>query len=85
MLLPRGEFSLLVVGLAGGVLTIPAEVREALLGMTSLYVLAMVVIGSLVFRNYEVLSDWLRTRLRSPRARKAEQERQRELEGMTLD
>ena len=85
MLLPRGEFSLLVVGLAAGVTTIPAGVREALLGMTSLYVLAMVVIGSVVFRNYEVISDWLQVRLRSQAARKAERERQRELETMTLD
>lgn len=85
MLLPRGEFSLLVVGLAAGVTTIPPEVREALLGMTSLYVLAMVVIGSLIFRNYEALSEWLQLRLRTPEARQAVRDRQRELERMTLD
>lgn len=85
MLLPRGEFSLLVVGLAAGVSTIPAEVREALLGTTSLYVLSMVVIGSIVYRNYGVISDWLRLRLRTPEARKAESERQRELDSMTLE
>ena len=85
MLLPRGEFSLVVVGLAAGVATIPAEVREALLGMTSLYVLVMMFIGSVIFRNYTTLSDWLQLRLRTPEARQAEQERQRELETMTLD
>ncbi|HEX7005273.1 MAG TPA: cation:proton antiporter [Trueperaceae bacterium] len=85
MLLPRGEFSLLVVGLVAGVDSIPVEVREALMGMTSLYVLAMVVVGSAVFRNYEVISNWLQVRLRTPEARRAVLERQRELERMTLD
>lgn len=85
MLLPRGEFSLVIAGLAAGVATIPAPVREALVGATSLYVLTMVVLGSVVFRHYDRISDWLRERLRTPQARRAEAERQRQLDSVTLD
>lgn len=85
MLLPRGEFSLVIAGLAAGVATIPAEVREAIVGTASLYVLATVILGSVLFRNYERISDWLRVRFRTPEQRRAAEERQRELESMRLE
>lgn len=85
MMLPRGEFSLVIVALAATVEAIPAEVRAALVGATSLYVLAMVLIGSQVFGRYERLSSWLRLRLRTREQRLAEEERQRELDAMTLE
>jgi CPA2 family monovalent cation:H+ antiporter-2 len=85
MLMPRGEFSLVIVALAATVESLPAGVRDALLGATSLYVLAMVLIGSQLFRNYEPLSEWLRLRLRTRSQRRAEEERQRELDEMTLE
>ena len=85
MLLPRGEFSLVIAGLAGGVAILPQDVREALLGATSLYVIAMVVIGSLVFGDYDRLSEGLARLLRSRGERERDAERQRELDSMTLD
>lgn len=85
MLLPRGEFSLVIAGLASGVAVIPADVRGTLVGATSLYVLAMVVLGSVVFRHYERVSGWLHARLRSPAARRADAERRRDLDSVTLD
>lgn len=85
MLIPRGEFSLVIVALAATVEALPADVREALLGATSLYVLVMVLIGSQVFRHYESISSWLRLRLRSRSQRMAEEDRQRELDAMTLE
>lgn len=85
MLIPRGEFSLVIVALAATVETLPSEVRDALVGATSLYVVAMVLIGSQVFRHYPVISEWLRLRLRSRSQKRAEEERQRDLEAMTLD
>ncbi|MEX2543417.1 MAG: cation:proton antiporter [Trueperaceae bacterium] len=85
MLIPRGEFSLVIVALAASVEALPMEVRESLLGATSLYVLAMVLIGSQVFRHYPSISAWLRLRLRSRTQRAAEEDRQRELDAMTLE
>lgn len=85
MLLPRGEFSLVIAGLAASVATLPVSTREALTGMTSLYVIAMVVIGSLVFRYYNELNDYLAGFLKSSAQREKEQQRKRDLESMTLD
>ncbi len=85
MLLPRGEFSLVVVGLAAGVAALPEALRAALSGMTSLYVVAMVLLGSLVFRAYDPLTTALTERLQNPAARRLEAERQRELGGVRLD
>jgi CPA2 family monovalent cation:H+ antiporter-2 len=85
MLLPRGEFSLVIVGLAATVEALPLEVRERLLGATSLYVLVMVLLGSQVFRHYGTLSEWMRRRLRTRHQREVEEERQRELDAMTLE
>jgi monovalent cation:H+ antiporter-2, CPA2 family len=85
MLWPRGEFSLIIVGLAAGVTLIPPATRDALTGMTSLYVLGMVVLGSLVFRHYDRLTDWLAERLKTQAERERDAERARELDAVTLD
>lgn len=85
MLLPRGEFSLVIASLAGGVAILPEEVRDTLIGATSLYVVSMVVIGSLVFSRYNRINDALVDLLKSPAQREREAERQRDLDSMTLD
>ena len=83
--MPRGEFSLVIAGLAGSVAILPEATRSAIVGGTSLYVIAMVLIGSLVFGNYDRLNDALTRRLRSRAAREREAARQRELDSVTLD
>ena len=85
MLLPRGEFSLVIVGLAAGALAIPEATREALVGMTSLYVIVMVILGSVVFRYYDEVNTWLAGWLKTPAQREREEARQRELDSMRLD
>ncbi len=85
MLLPRGEFSLVIVGLAAGALAIPQGTREALVGMTSLYVIVMVILGSVVFRYYDEVNTWLADRLKTPAQREKEEARRRELDSMSLD
>lgn len=85
MLLPRGEFSLVIVGLAAGVSAIPEEVRTALTGMTSLYVIVMVIIGSVVFGNYDTINGWLADRLKTPEQRRREAERRKALDSMRLE
>ncbi|UCH26101.1 MAG: cation:proton antiporter [Trueperaceae bacterium] len=85
MLLPRGEFSLVIAGLAAGVTSLPQETRTALSGMSSLYVIAMVVIGSFVFRYFDQINGWLEAKLKTPAERQAEATRQRELDAMRLD
>jgi CPA2 family monovalent cation:H+ antiporter-2 len=85
MLLPRGEFSLVIAGLAGTASMLPVEVRTALAGMTALYVIAMVVLGSLVFRYYNQLTDYVSARLASPAQRQRAAARRRELESTRLD
>ena len=85
MLLPRGEFSLVIVGLAGGVTLLPESTRNALTGMTSLYVIFMVIIGSVVFRYYDPITMQVAEWLKSDAQREREAARQRELDGITLD
>ena len=85
MLLPRGEFSLVIVGLAGGVTMLPESTRAALTGMTSLYVIVMVMIGSLVFRYYDPITTWLAQWLKSDEQLEREAARQQELDQVTLD
>ncbi len=85
MLLPRGEFSLVIAGLAAGVTVLPQETKTALSGMSSLYVIAMVVIGSFVFRYFDQINAWLEAKLKTPAERQAEAARQRELDAMRLD
>ncbi len=85
MLLPRGEFSLVIVGLAGGVTMLPESTRAALTGMTSLYVIVMVIIGSLVFRYYDEVTTWLAQWLKSDEQLEREAARQQELDQVTLD
>ncbi|HEX7022053.1 MAG TPA: cation:proton antiporter [Trueperaceae bacterium] len=85
MLLPRGEFSLVIVGMAGGVMLLPDSVRNALTGMTSLYVVLMVIVGSMVFRYYDAINGILAAPLKSARERRVEEARRRELDSVTLD
>lgn len=85
MLLPRGEFSLVIATLAGGVAMLPVEIREALVGATSLYVVVMVLIGSFVYARYDRLNDALVELLKTPAQREREAERARDLDSMTLD
>jgi len=59
MLLPRGEFSLVIASLAAEAAVLPEATRQALLGATSLYVVAMVAIGSVVFARFDAVNEWL--------------------------
>ena len=85
MLLPRGEFSLVIASLAVGVSVLPEETRTLLVNVTSLYVLVMVVLGSLVFGHYDRINAWLVSLLKSRQERELEAERQRELDAVSLD
>lgn len=85
MLLPRGEFSLVIVGLAAAAPQIAPEVGEALRATVSGYVIASVLLGSLVFGRYDAISERVSQLLRSPSARRREAERQAELDAMRLD
>lgn len=85
MLLPRGEFSLVIASLAAGSAVLPAGTRDALLGATSLYVVFMVTLGSIVFSRFEVLNDRLARFVETPGERARRHERQVELDGVTLD
>lgn len=85
MLLPRGEFSLVIVGLAASAPQIAPEVREALQAMVSMYVVLSVLLGSVVFRRYDTINGWLVAALRTPEQRRREARRQAELEGVRLD
>ena len=85
MLLPRGEFSLVIAGLAAGVSALPESTREAIIGMTSLYVLTMVILGSLVFRYYDTVNERLANLLKTPAQRAKDRERRQDLESVTLD
>ena len=85
MLLPRGEFSLVIVGLAATAPQIAPEIREALLAAVSAYVILSVLLGSLVFGRYDALTDRLARWLRSPAARRRAARRQADLDAMSLD
>lgn len=85
MLLPRGEFSLVVAALAAEATLLPEAARATLSGATSLYVAVMVVVGSLAFGSYDLVNARLAGWLRSPRERARAAQRQDELDSMTLD
>lgn len=85
MLLPRGEFSLVIVGLAATAPQIGPAVGEALRATVSGYVILSVLLGSLVFGRYDAISERASQLLRSPSARRREAERQAELDAMRLD
>ena len=85
MLVPRGEFSLVIASLASGVEALPIATRDMLVGATSLYVVVMVVLGSLIFGRYDQINDRLVDLFRSPAQREREAQRQRDLDSMTLD
>lgn len=88
MLLPRGEFSLVILGLAAASPVLDAAVQDDLHGMVSLYVVLMVVLGGVAYRRFDVITRRL-GRLADPRsARPADAEaaeRRRAMEEMTLD
>jgi monovalent cation:H+ antiporter-2, CPA2 family len=85
MLMPRGEFSLVIVGLAATVPALPETVRTALVGITSIYVLTLVVAGSFVFVAYDRINERLARWLLPPAARRRLDERQRKLARVELD
>jgi CPA2 family monovalent cation:H+ antiporter-2 len=85
MLVPRGEFSLVIVGLAATVTALPQEVRDALTGIASLYVLALVIVGSVIFVRYDRINERLARWTLSPAARRRLRERERRLAEVTLD
>ena len=84
MLLPRGEFSLVIIGLAAAAPQIAPEIQDQLRASVSAYVILTVVLGSVAFGRYDAISERLGRWLRSPAARRREAERQRELDAMTL-
>ncbi len=85
MLLPRGEFSLLLVSVAGGASALSAATKATLLGTTSLYVIAMIIVSSLVFRYYDEINARLTSWVQTPAQRQAEAARRRELEAVGLE
>ena len=85
MLVPRGEFSLVIIGLAAAAPQIAPDVEEALRSTVSSYVVLSILLGSLVFGRYDALSERLGRWLRSPAARRREAKRQEELDRMRLD
>lgn len=85
MLLPRGEFSLVIAGLAASAVAIPAETRAFLVGVTSVYIIALVILGSVIYRYYGPLTERLLDLLGLRGKSAAESKRQADLEGMTLD
>ncbi len=72
MLLPRGEFSLVIASLAAEAGALPEATRQALLGATSLYVVLMVAIGSVVFARFDAVNDWLSRPLLTDAEREAQ-------------
>ncbi len=84
MLIPRGEFSLVIVGLAASVTALPEEVRAGLTGIASLYVLTLVIVGSVIFVRYDRINERLARLLLSPAARRRLRERERRLAEVSL-
>lgn len=82
MLLPRGEFSLVILGLAAAAPQIPADVRMALYATVSAYVVASILVGSVVFARYDAINDRLARALRGPAARRRDAARHADLEAM---
>lgn len=85
MLLPRGEFSLVIIGLAATAPQIEPAIRDSLLASVSAYVVLTVLLGSIVMGRYDALTDRVALWLRSPEARRRAAEREAELNAMRLD
>lgn len=85
MLLPRGEFTLVIIGLAATAPQIPADAQDALLSVASLYVVGSVLLASFVFGRYDAISERLGRLFRTPAQRRRAAERQAELDSMRLD
>ncbi len=81
MLLPRGEFSLVIASLAADAGALPEGTRQALLGATSLYVVVMVVVGSVVFARFDAVNDLLSR----PLMREAERESLEAIDSFPLE
>lgn len=85
LLVPRGEFSLVIATLAAGVGAFPQDVRDAIQGATSLYVASTVLIGSLLFGHYRRIDGWLARVLEPADARARRKRQHEEIESVTLD
>jgi len=88
MMLPRGEFSLVIVGLAVASPILPEAVKADLSAIVSSFVVFMVVIGGLAYRRFDAVNRGLQRLFTPEAARRAEAEeaeRRRALEEMRLD
>lgn len=87
MLLPRGEFSLVVASLATQAEALPEATRQALLGGTSIYVALMVALGGAAYARYDALNEWLARAFepRAERERRRAREREREVDAAPLE
>lgn len=85
MLLPRGEFSLVVVGVAASAEAIEPATRSALQGMVSLYVLLSVVAASAALARYDRINSYVERVLGGRSARLREAERARSMGDVTLE
>jgi CPA2 family monovalent cation:H+ antiporter-2 len=81
MLLPRGEFTLVVLALAAVAPQVPAGEREALKALVSSFVILSVVLASVLYGRFDAVTD----RLSRPWRRRGQADtRAAELDGMTL-
>ena len=85
MLLPRGEFSLVIAGLAAEAAALSTGAGRALLGATSVYVVLMVTLGSLAFARFEAINERLARLVETPAERARRRARQEALDSVSLD
>ena len=86
MLVPRGEFSLVVAGLATAASNVPGPVAASLQATVSTYVVLSVAIGSVLMSNYDAWTDRVASWIPSPRgASAAVTARAADLAAMTLE
>jgi len=85
LLLPRGEFSLVVAGLAAEAAALSTGAGRALLGATSVYVVLMVTLGSLAFARFEAINERLARLVETPAERARRRARQEALDSVSLD
>lgn len=88
MMLPRGEFSLVIVGLAVASPILPEAVKADLSAIVSSFVVLMVVLGGLAYRRFDAVNRGLQRAFTPEAARRAEAEeaeRRHALEEMRLD
>ena len=75
----------MIVGLAASVTALPEDVRAGLTGIASLYVLALVIVGSVIFVRYDRINERLARWLLAPAARRRLREREQQLARVRLD